>query len=264
MSSGIRTGTGGGLAPTRATGHHEATVSWYFERYVDQDHHLLVYASTRPLTTLAVVVALYPLPRHRLVLTDDIEGRGIQRALSHPWLLRWSPFHAATAVLRVPHNPADYSVGASKQTLRRMVQAARKKGVNWTQVHDHAERVRLLSLANDWERRHPLPRYREGKPHNDDLLDYRLWLAAYAPDGRPLLLCVTPVAGEWALLRYFRTLGVGSEESDSRYLMTQVLVETLSAHGVRFLAEASSPVGLPNGLRHYQRMLGFRIARVRP
>lgn len=93
------------------------------------------------------------------------------RALSHPWLLRWSPFHAATAVLHVPHNPADYSVGASKQTLRRMVQAARKKGVNWTQVHDHAERVRLLSLANDWERRHPLPRYREGKPHNDDLLD---------------------------------------------------------------------------------------------
>ncbi len=162
------------------------------------------------------------------------------------------PLHAATAVLRVPHNPADYSVGASKQTLRRLVRAARKKGVSWTQVNDHAERVRLLSLANDWERRHPLPRYREGRPHNDDLLDYPPVAGGVRVGWSPLLLYVTPVAGEWALLRYFRTLGVGPEESDSHYLMTQVL------------AEASSPVGLPNGLRHYQRMLGFRIARVRP
>ena len=239
-------------------------VSKYFERYVDQNQHLLTYASTRPIQTLAAIVNLYRLPYHRLVLSDDLEGWAIRRFLSHSWLARWSPLHAATAVLDLPQDPASYPLGASKQTLRRRVRAACKQGVYWTEVDDPRERARLLALANDWERRHPVPKYRESDPDNDDLLDYRLWLAAYAPDGRPLLLCVTPIDGDWALLRYFRTLGVGPEESNARYLMTQALVERLIARGVRFLAEASNPVGLPNGLRHYQRMLGFRIARVRP
>ena len=45
--------------------------------------------------------------------------------------------------------------------------------------------------------------------------------------------------------------------------MTQVLVEQLVALGVRYLVDQSSPIGLSNGLRHFQRMLGFRIHRVR-
>lgn len=59
------------------------------------------------------------------------------------------------------------------------------------------------------------------------LLGYELWLAAYSAEGRPLLLSVTPVDGEWALLYYFRTLTTGEEASNARYLMTQVLVKDL-------------------------------------
>ena len=44
--------------------------------------------------------------------------------------------------------------------------------------------------------------------------------------------------------------------------MTQVLVETLSARGVRYLVEGTHPAELPNGLRHFQRMVGFRLHRV--
>ena len=33
--------------------------------------------------------------------------------------------------------------------------------------------------------------------------------------------------------------------------------------GVHYLVDHSSPIGLSNGLRHFQRMLGFRINRVR-
>ena len=44
--------------------------------------------------------------------------------------------------------------------------------------------------------------------------------------------------------------------------MTQVVVERLVERGVRYLADVSSPAHLSNGCRHFQRMLGFRIARV--
>jgi hypothetical protein len=77
------------------------------------------------------------------------------------------------------------------------------------------------------------------------------------------MLSVTPNDGEWAQLRYFRTLGSGPEHSDSRYLMTQVLVAALSERGVRRLVDGVHPADLPNGLRHFQRMVGFRLARVR-
>jgi hypothetical protein len=44
--------------------------------------------------------------------------------------------------------------------------------------------------------------------------------------------------------------------------MTQVLVATLSERGVRKLVDGIHPADLPNGLRHFQRMVGFRLARV--
>jgi hypothetical protein len=44
--------------------------------------------------------------------------------------------------------------------------------------------------------------------------------------------------------------------------MTQVLVETLAARGVRYWVEGTHPAELPNGLRHFQRMVGFRLHRV--
>jgi hypothetical protein len=105
--------------------------------------------------------------------------------------------------------------------------------------------------------------YRNPAPDNDDLLNYRLWLVARAADGRPVLLSVTPVDGEVALLRYFRTLGTGQEQSHARYLMTEVLVERLVRLGARYLVDGSNLFLLPNGLRHFQQMVGFRIVRLR-
>jgi hypothetical protein len=245
------------------TGDHEALVSSYFEQYGDQDRHFLIFAMLRPAETPAASLGIYQLPSHRALLSGSADGQMIRRNLGPRWLSRWSPIHEARSILTLPEDPASYSQGASKQTLRRKVRAAEKQGVHWAEVHDGAERERLLALAEAQHRDHPLVRYRESEPDIDDLPTYQHWLAAYASDGRPLLLSVTPIDGEWALLRYFRTLGAGPEESNARYLMTQVLVEQLVACGVRYLMDASYPVGLPNGLRHFQRMLGFRIARVR-
>jgi hypothetical protein len=162
----------------------------------------------------------------------------------------------------LPEKPSDYSIGASKQTLRRKVRKAEGLGIHWMEVVDPVERLHLVELANEQERHHVQAEYRRDDPDNDFLLDYPLWLVAYAPDHRPVLLSVTPFDGEWATLTYFRTIGAGEEQSNARFLMTQVVVERLVERGVRYLADVSSPVHLSNGSRHFQRMLGFRIARV--
>jgi hypothetical protein len=122
----------------------------------------------------------------------------------------------------------------------------------------------LLRVAEETERSHPDPLYRIDDPDNEDLLRHDLWLAAYSPQGRPLLLSVTPVDGEWGLLRYFRTLGHGPEHSDTRYLMSTALVEALAERGVRYLVDSWHPGEIPEGLRQFQRSVGYRLVRVFP
>jgi hypothetical protein len=94
------------------------------------------------------------------------------------------------------------------------------------------------------------------------LLSYDLWPAAYSAEGRPLLLSVTPIDGDFALLRYFRAIGFGEEQSNARYLMTEVLAERLVAQGVRYLIDGAFVSELPDRLRHFQQMIGYHTARI--
>lgn len=41
------------------------------------------------------------------------------------------------------------------------------------------------------------------------------------------------------------------------------LAEALAERGVRYLVDTAEPQWLPGGLRHFQRMIGFRLVRVR-
>jgi hypothetical protein len=168
----------------------------------------------------------------------------------------------ATTALSLPTEPGQYSLGAAKQTLRRKMRRAQQLGIRWNEVSDPQERLGLLKLAADYERIHPDETYRNPNPDISDLLHYRLWLAAYSAEGQPLLLAVMPVDGELATLAYFRTIGAGDEQSNARYLMTEILVEHLVGWGVRYLLDGGS-LAMPNGRRHFQRMVGFRIVRVR-
>lgn len=241
----------------------EAALSAYFEAYVACGRPGLLYALRHPGRSLAALIAVYRLPHLTAHLTDTVEGSLIRRGLSRTSRVARTAKFGAIAVLILPRVAADYALGSSKQTLRRKARAAQNLGVRWAEVNDVKERQRLLELANEQERNHPQHEYRDASPANDDLLEYRLWLAAYSPDGKPLLLSVTPFDGDWAFLRYFRTLGVGPDFTNSRYFMTQILVERLVKSGVRYLTDSRSPASLPNGLRHYQRMLGFRNVLVR-
>lgn len=240
----------------------EVLLSEYFEAYVAGGKPGVSFIVQHPRRSLAAYRAMHLMPVLRAELSTSVEGRAIHRGLARGSLLGRTIVHSATAVLALPSATEAYSLGSSKQTLRRKSRAATKAGVTWAKVQDPQERSRILELARKHERVHSLSEYRAEVPDVDDLPEYKLWLVAYSAERHPLLLAVAPVDGEWALLRYFRILGESQLHSDTRYLMTQVLVENLVPLGVRYLADPSSPVGLPNGLRHYQRMLGFRIVRV--
>jgi hypothetical protein len=214
-----------------------------------------------PRTAVRALTDVLRLPRLTAELSGTTEGAAVRAAIGLGALGAGPLVHRS--VLRLPDDPAAYSAGPSRQTVRRKVRQARALGVRWRAVDDPAERRRILAAADGWERGTRAGAYRNATADNHDLLAHRLWLVAFSADGRPLLLSVTPYDGEWAWLRHFRTIGSGDAQSLARYLMTQVLAEELVGRGVRVLLDAREPAGLPNGLRHFQRMVGFRIVRVR-
>jgi hypothetical protein len=216
-----------------------------------------------PQRTLAAGIATLRLPARKARLGDGPAARIIRWTLDRH-VLPGVPIGATgVGMLEIPERAEEYVVGSSKQTLRRKIRAAEKAGITFRPVDDPDERRSLVDRARQAEIAHPDETYRSASPNVDDLLDYDLWLLAVSRDGDPLLLSVTPTDGEWALLRYFRTFGQGDEYSNSRYLMSRALVEALSARGVRYLIDTFHPMRLPNGLRHFQRMVGFRIVRAR-
>ena len=249
---------------------HQVRVSRYFADYVDCGKPGYIYVVRHPFKSLGALIALFQLPcLHVAPSSEGAEGADIRALLSPRATALLSPrsmltrvMGFATATLWLPLEPGQYSLGASKQTLRRKARQARMLGVRWAEVSDPQERLDLLKLAEECERTHPDVTYRNPGPDLRSLLSYRLWLAAYSADGSPLLLSVTPVDGEFASLGYFRTLGSGKEQSNARYLMTEVLVEHLVERGVRYLLDGGS-LALPNGIRHFQRIVGFRICRIR-
>lgn len=220
------------------------------------------FLARHPLASLRALTRMSRLPRLHADLPPTVDGEAIHRTVTRPGPFGTRVGRSGLAVLEVPAEPGQYSEGVSRQTLRRKVRAAERAGVTWRPVDDPAERRSLLALANTAEAAHADTQYRIEQPDNADLLAHDLWLAAFTADGTPLLLSVTPTEGTWAHLRYFRTLGSGPVYSDTRYLMTQVLVEELCARGVRYLVEGTHPAELPNGLRHFQRMVGYRLARI--
>ena len=256
---------------TQLTGSdHEGKVWSYFHDYVECGKPGYTYVLRHLGKSLGVVIALLRLPCLRVAISSaDIEATTIRDFLSPQVTASLSPRFVltritgfATATLILPREQGQYSLGASKQTLRRKVRHAQKLGVRWAEVSDLQERQSLIELAEEYEKVHPDETYRNAEADLSWLLGHQLWLAAYSANGNPLLLSVTPVEGELALLGHFRTIGFGEEQSDARYLMTEVLVEHLVHRGVRYLIDAGS-LAIPNGIRHFQRMLGFNILRIR-
>lgn len=242
----------------------EAEVTVYLEQYVARHRSAVGHVVRQPRRAASALVAIRRLPLLRVDPPDDVDGAAIRSGL-HATIFSRLVLGRLRAVLVLPTDPASYTVGSSrsKHTLRRKIRKAEHDGVVWRLIEDPGQRAELLTIANEHERAHPMPAYRNDAPQNDQLPRFRLWIAAYDTEGIPLLLTVIPHAGSWAVLRYFRVLQETPAASNARYLMMEVLVRQLAERGVRYLGDEASPHLLPGGLRHFQRMVGFRLVRAR-
>lgn len=250
-----------GGSTDEAYARQDQQVADFWDQYAAERGRLR-FAARHPVTVARAVAGMRSLPLVTAHLSRSGEGRAIDGAMRRPGLTR-KPFVATcAAVLSLPVDPAAFLEGRRMQTMRRKLRQAGKAGISVRTVTDPTERDGLLALANEVERGHPDPEYRVEHPRNDDLLACSLWLAAVDAEGATLMLGVLPVDGEWASLRYFRTLGHDDVHSLSRWATTEAMVRELTARGVRHLLDPEHPGSQKPGVRHFQRMVGFRFARI--
>ncbi|QIG44258.1 hypothetical protein G5V58_17090 [Nocardioides anomalus] len=248
---------------TFGTDEHERSLAAFWDAYVDAGRPGARYAVRHRRAVRDAVRAVRGLPALDAAPTDAPGGRAVRRVLDARVSYGVPARLLGTAVLEVPADPEDYTTGRRAQTLRRKIRAAEGRGLKPRPVEDPAERRALVAAADRAERTHADASYRVPDPDNDDLLQHDVWLTVDGPDGQPLLLAVAPRDGAFATLRYFRTLGWSDAHSDARYLATAALVTELSRLGVRYLIDTATPPEQTNGLRAFQRMVGFRYARIR-
>lgn len=240
----------------------EALVSEYFQGYVEAGSKRWWYAVAHPVLSARAFNHFMKLPRLVAELSPSAGGQAIWDGLGRDRPRIETPVHRAASVLVLPDQPGEYSQGRRRQTLRRKCREAERRGVRWRLVTDPAERKRLVALADQRDRSHPRDEYRVTEGTRRNLLVHPLMLLGYADGDRPILVSITPTDGRWAILQYFRTLEDTPESSAARYLLSEALAEELVGRGVKYLADNASPMGINSGLRHFQRMLGFRIFRV--
>lgn len=235
---------------------YDEDVAAFWNRVGDAGSGRLRFALRHPAATANGLREIRRLPRLRYEPGTGPGAHALLATLRRRRLTRHDFALFGAAVLAVPPDPATLLVGRRQQTMRRMLRKAEQAGLCCRAVQPH-ERAALLKRANAMERQHRLDSYRVDEPDNDDLLEHPLWRVCEL-HGRPVLLSVTPVDGTWSCLRYFRTLGASEHHTLARWLSTYDLVEQLSARGVRHLLDTEAPAVQTNGVRHFQRMLGFR------
>jgi hypothetical protein len=248
---------------TLADDDAERGLAAFWDGYVEGGRRGVRHLLGNGRDTWRAVRAVRGLPAVEARPSDTAGGREVRRILAARASYGVPARLLGTAILAIPADPDDYLLGRHAQTLRRKIRSAERRGLKVRRVEDDAERRELVAIANRSERSHADPAYRVSTPRNDDLLDHDVWLTVDDPDDRQLLLVVAPYDGGFATLRYFRTLGSSDAHSDARYLATSALVAELAARGVRHLLDTATPAEQTIGLRHFQRMVGFRYARVR-
>jgi hypothetical protein len=241
----------------------ERALAAFWTTYVEGGRGGAPYLLRHWRDTWTAVRAIRRLPVIEAQPSDTPGGRAVRRVLAGRASYGVPGRLLGTAILEVPEDGDDYLLGRRAQTLRRRIRSAERRGLKVRRIEDEAERRALVEVANHAEQHHVDPSYRVPQPSNGDLLDHDIWLTVDDQEGHPLLLAVAPRDGEFATLRYFRTLGASEAHSDARYLASGALVLELARHGVRYLLDTASPAEQTNGLRHFQRMVGFRYARVR-
>jgi hypothetical protein len=229
--------------------------------YRERPNSKLAFIFSHFVMCLRAFGAFFKLEQLTAAPSAEPQGAAIRRALKPRAALLRSGI-PVVSVLSLPEDPSQIIPMAPK-IFGKKVRRAQRRGIVCLPVDDPADRIRLAKEAAEAERTHPDEQYRNVDADSSELLQFPTWIAAYSADDEPLLLAVAIVDGDVAMLRYFRSLGWGQEHGEARYLGLQALAAELSAQGVRQLFDQTSLTGLQKGLLHYQRMVGFRIVRIR-
>lgn len=234
----------------------------FWRSYVDSDLGAFGFVARNPVDAVRAFLAIQRLPFVYPALQSDTPGgEEVRRVLHQKGPLglpaRWWGYSVVPVI-----DTADSLDTPEAKRLRYNLRLADSEGITCRPVQP-SERTGLLEMANDRERVHPDTTYRVAKPRNDDLQDHDLWILAEDDSGEPLLLAVAAIDGDFAVLRYFRTLGDSETHSLSRYLAHHTVVEALAEQGVRWLLDTAPPAEQTNGVRLFQRIIGYRHVRIR-
>ncbi len=151
-------------------------------------------------------------------------------------------YRAAQGVLPLPGDFAEYLRGRSRQAVRTNVGHARRAGLIVTR-----------RTVEGWE------------PGLDDTRRGLLspgpveWWRVYGPDGEepPLAEAIATVDDDIALLH-----GLGSSVKYARWLVHTAVVEDLCGRCGHLLVNSDDAYLLGSGHQHFQRLLGYEIARL--
>ncbi|TXM63735.1 hypothetical protein FV226_27310 [Methylobacterium sp. WL12] len=245
------------------TGDREARFSEFWKHRLESNIRVRQHIMRDWRLTLQAIGDLLSLQRLELNVSSSSGGLMIEQSLRRSVFGVFTLAQTGACVLSVPKVSGEYSLGASKQTLRRKSRSAEKSGIACRVINDEIEQINLIGQLDSALVSKADLRYRNSHADHRFLVGVGLWSVAYGQNGEPLVIAVVPREGTWALLRLFISLGQTPQHSDARYLLTQFVVERLSHEGVQHLVDTVGPSELTAGLQHFQRMLGFRIARVK-
>jgi hypothetical protein len=152
-------------------------------------------------------------------------------------------YRDAQAVLSLPADSATYMRGRHRQAVRTNVGHARKAGLTI-----------IRTTIDDW------------KPGEDDSRDGRItpgpveWWMVAGPggEGPPRAEAILSVDDHVALLH-----GLTSSATHARWLLHTAMVERLCGTCDLLLVNSEPAYLLPPGAQHFQRLLGYDVARLR-
>ena len=140
--------------------------------------------------------------------SDSPGGRAVRRVLATRASYGVPGRLLGTAVLEVPPDADDYLRGRRAQTLRRKIRSAERRGLKVRRIDDdRPSGARWSASPTAPSRPTPTRRTASRRRATTTCCDHDVWLTVETRTGTPLLLSVTPHDGEFATLRYFRTLG---------------------------------------------------------
>ncbi len=180
------------------------------------------------------------LPEVEVRLTGSANGRMIGEHLAIRDGRRWR-FRHAQGVLQLPSDSASYLRGRRRQAVRTNVGHARRAGL-----------IVSSFAIDDW-------RPGEG--------DHRRPFIAPGPVERWVVLDRTPLVVADAILSVDENVallqGMVSWESNARWLLHTAIVERLCGNCDLLLTNSEDAYLMSPGAQHFQRLLGYEVARLR-